>query len=131
MTRLAAMVLVSQALAVAVTLAVVADMTAHRHTQLLGGVNIWGYRGPVMSRKASNELRIATVGGDLAFGWGVAAGATTTAALRQTVSFTLDRPGAPNRRFTAVTLGALPPAAPRSPPRLAPPPHPLPDAAPA
>jgi len=63
------MVLVSQALAVAVTLAVVADMTAHRHTELLGGVNIWGYRGPVMSRKASNELRIATVGGDLAFGW--------------------------------------------------------------
>jgi len=101
------MVLVSQALAVAVTLAVVADMTAHRHTELLGGVNIWGYRGPVMSRKASNELRIATVGGDLAFGWGVAAGETTTAALRQTVSFTLDRPGAPNRRFTAVNLGAM------------------------
>jgi hypothetical protein len=107
MTRLAATVLIGQALAVAIALTVVADMTAHRHTELLGGVNIWGYRGPVMTRKAINEVRIATVGGDLAFGWGVAAGETTTAALRQAVSFTLDRPGAPNRRFTAVNLGAM------------------------
>ena len=57
------MVLVSQALAVAVTLAVVADMTAHRHTELLGGVNIWGYRGPVISRKAFNELLDARLQG--------------------------------------------------------------------
>ena len=82
-------------------------MTAHRHTELLGGVNIWGYRGPVMTRKAINELRIATVGGDLAFGWGVAASETSTAALRQAVSFALDRPGAPNRIFSAVNLGAM------------------------
>jgi len=107
MTRLAVTVLIGQALAVLIALTVVADMTAHRHTQLLGGVNIWGYRGPVMTRKAINELRIATVGGDLAFGWGVAAGETSTAALRQAVSFALDRPGAPNRIFSAVNLGAM------------------------
>ena len=107
MTRLAVTVLIGQALAVLIALTVVADMTAHRHTELLGGVNIWGYRGPVMTRKAINELRIATVGGDLAFGWGVAASETSTAALRQAVSFALDRPGAPNRIFSAVNLGAM------------------------
>ena len=107
MTRLTITILIGQALALLLALAIVADMTAHRKVELLGGVNIWGYRGPVMTRKAANELRIATVGGDLAFGWGVAAGETTTAALRQTVSFILDRPGAPNRRFSAVNLGAM------------------------
>src|SRR5713101_1461315 len=52
------------------------DMYAHKRVERVGGVNIWGYRGPVLRHRAPNEIRIAIVGGDAAFGWGVAASVT-------------------------------------------------------
>jgi hypothetical protein len=88
------------------------DLRAHHHVEELGGVNVWGYRGGVLRQKQANETRLALVGGDLAFGWGVAANETTPYYLRRLVALEVDRPGQPARIVTAVNLSAqgLPPA---------------------
>jgi len=106
MTRsLAAALGVEAVLLAAVTL-VALDVRAHKRVESLGGVNIWGYRGVVLHEKQANEIRIAVVGGDLAFGWGVASEETLTAYLRRLVSLDLDRARGANRPVTAVNLGA-------------------------
>jgi lysophospholipase L1-like esterase len=48
-----------------------ADAFLHTRFQRTGGVNIWGYRGPVAHRKQAGEHRIAMLGGSSAFGYGV------------------------------------------------------------
>lgn len=96
-----------EAVAIAGLLTLALDMKAHSRVERLGGVNIWGYRGPVMRRKAPNEIRIATAGGDFAFGWGVAASETLVSNVRQLVALAIDRPGSRLRQFTAVDLGAI------------------------
>ena len=106
MTKAVAGALVVQTAMIAGLLTVVADQIAHTHVEKLGGVNIWGYRGPVMHQKKRNEIRIAVVGGDLSFGWGVAASETLAPAVRQLVALALDRPGTAAVTFTSVTLGA-------------------------
>jgi hypothetical protein len=82
------------------------DIRAHKRVESLGGVNVWGYRGTVLPEKRPNEIRIAVAGGDLAFGWGVAADETLAAYLRRLVIVNLDRAGGANRVVTAVNLGA-------------------------
>jgi hypothetical protein len=82
------------------------DMRAHKRVEMLGGVNVWGYRGPVMNQKRANEIRIAVVGGDLAFGWGVAAAETLPMFVRRLVALDIDRPGSVPTVLTAVNLGA-------------------------
>jgi hypothetical protein len=105
-------VLATQAAALAVIGLVALDLRAHKRVEMLGGVNVRGYRGPVMNDKRPNELRIAVFGGDLAFGWGVASAETLPMFVRRLVTLDLDRPGGAVRRVTAVNLGAqgLPPA---------------------
>jgi hypothetical protein len=71
-------------LALVVTVAL--DMRAHSRVEDLGGVNVWGYRGPVMAHKQPNEIRIAAAGGDLAFGWGVAAAETLPYFVRRLIA---------------------------------------------
>src|SRR3954464_8162931 len=95
-----------QAAVIAGLLTVALDIKAHSRVERLGGVNMWGYRGPVMRRKAPNEVRIAGVGGDLAFGWGVAASETLIANVRQLVSIAIDKRGHLLRPVTALNLGA-------------------------
>ena len=65
---------------------IAADMRAHFRVQDLGGVNVWGYRGPVLNQRQPREIRIALVGGDLAYGWGVAAAETLPYFVRRLVS---------------------------------------------
>jgi hypothetical protein len=89
---------------IAALLGVALDQYAHQRTQSLAGVNSWGYRGPVMPQHAPNEIRIAVVGGDAAFGWGEAPGETSTEYLRWMVQINL--PAGSSRRITAVNLGA-------------------------
>ncbi len=54
-----------------------ADSYAHAKFEAAGGVNRWGYRGPVLWDKgldfetASHETRILVLGGSTAFGYGV------------------------------------------------------------
>jgi hypothetical protein len=107
MTKHIVVTLAIEAVALACLLTLALDMRAHNRVERLGGVNIWGYRGPVMQQKTANEIRIATVGGDGAFGWGVAASETLVYGVRQLVALALDVRGGPLRRFTAVNLGAL------------------------
>jgi hypothetical protein len=47
------------------------DLYLHRKFERSGGVNIRGYKGPVVGRKAPGEFRIAVLGGSTAFGYGV------------------------------------------------------------
>lgn len=106
MTKAVAVALLAESLVIAALLAIVADQVAHTRVERLGGVNVWGYRGPVLHQKQANEIRIAVVGGDLAFGWGVAASETLAPSLRDHVS----QAAVSHRRqavVTAVPLGAL------------------------
>jgi hypothetical protein len=99
--------LLAESFVIAVLLAVVADQVAHTRVERLGGVNIWGYRGPVLHQKQTNEIRIAVVGGDLAFGWGVAASETLAPSLRDSVSPAVAASRRRQSNVTAVTLGAF------------------------
>lgn len=99
MTTAVVRALMAQSAIIAVLLTVVADQVAHTHVERLGGVNIWGYRGPVLHQKKPNEIRVAVVGGDLSFGWGVAASEALAPSVRQLVALAIDRPGT-----TAVTV---------------------------
>jgi hypothetical protein len=105
-TRVVWAALLVQSIVIGGLLLVVADQVAHTRVERLGGVNIWGYRGPVLTQKRANETRLAVVGGDLAFSRGVAASQTLAQAIRDQVSFTLDQPRG-SRTVTAVTLAAL------------------------
>lgn len=82
------------------------DLYAHSRVEQLGGVNHRGYRGRVMPVRQPGEFRIAVVGGDFAFGWGVAPQETTTDFVRHDVQRRFSRAGV-SRRVTAVNLGAL------------------------
>ena len=48
-----------------------ADVFLHTRFQRTGGVNIWGYRGPIVHRKQPGEHRVVMLGGSSAFGYGV------------------------------------------------------------
>ena len=103
--------LVIEGVVLAALLTVSADLYAHKRVERLGGVNVWGYRGPVMTRKIAPEIRIAVAGGDLAFGWGVAASETLVYSVRQLVGLETEKRGSQLGRTVAVNLGArgLPP----------------------
>jgi hypothetical protein len=98
--------LVAEIMILAVLLTIAADQIAHSRVEKLGGVNVWGYRGPVLPRKQPTELRIAVTGGDLAFGWGLAASETLAPSVRDLVRHRIDLPGTPERLITGVTIGA-------------------------
>ena len=49
----------------------VIDVYLHTRFQRTGGVNVWGYRGPIASRKLPGERRVVMLGGSSAFGYGV------------------------------------------------------------
>jgi GDSL-like lipase/acylhydrolase family protein len=48
-----------------------ADLYFHRRVERVAGVNIWGYRGPRVGKKARGEHRLIVIGGSTAFGYGV------------------------------------------------------------
>ena len=107
MTKTLSAALVLQGLVLAALLTLSLDVYAHKRVERLGGVNIWGYRGPTARVKQPNEIRLGMVGGTLAFSWGVAASETTIATVRQLVSLAVDRPGQTGMPVTAINLGAL------------------------
>jgi hypothetical protein len=98
--------LAAQALVMGLLFTLVLDQYAHARVEQQGGVNVWGYRGPVMPVRQPHEFRLAIAGGDYAFGWGVAPGQTTAAYLRTVVQGRMPRSGEA-RPVTAVNLGAL------------------------
>jgi hypothetical protein len=95
---------------IAALLALALDIRAHASVQDLGGVNVWGYRGPVARQRQPNEIRIVVVGGTRAFGWGEP-GSALVSHLRRIIMLTTDRPGRPLRPVEVINLarlGALP-----------------------
>jgi hypothetical protein len=83
---------------------VVLDMRAHHRVERLGGVNVWGYRGDVMGQKRPDEIRIAAIGGDLAYGWGIAAAETLPMYVRRHAALYVARSANPQRVVTAVNI---------------------------
>jgi hypothetical protein len=74
--------LVSANVIVMLALATLAlDLWMHRRVEEVGGVNKWGYRGPVAKRKQSGDLRVVVLGGSGTFGRGVLADQTFAASL--------------------------------------------------
>ena len=54
--------------ALAFSLLWAADIFMHRRLESETGVNVWGYRGPVVRQKAPDEIRVVVLGGSTAFG---------------------------------------------------------------
>jgi hypothetical protein len=107
MTKGLAIAFAFQAVLLAIIGVIVLDMRAHARVENLGGVNIWGYRGPVVNRKGPIEVRVVIAGGDLAFGWGVAPTETLAPFVRQAVGLDLEISGSAGRVVTAITAGAM------------------------
>jgi lysophospholipase L1-like esterase len=78
------------------TLAVV-DVFLHRKYAALVGLNVWGYRGPLVGPKPSGESRIAVLGGSTVFGYGVPWNHALPAALERRLT-------AESRRVSVVNL---------------------------
>lgn len=74
-------ILAVQAVALALLMVIAADLYAHKRVELVGGVNIWGYRGAVARQRQSGDSRILFVGGTRAYGYGTTADGTIAAAL--------------------------------------------------
>jgi len=69
-----------------------ADLIVHHRAEKSAGLNRYGYRGPVVGRKAAGELRVAMVGGSTTFGYGVAWNESIPAFLEQKLKARLNRP---------------------------------------
>lgn len=101
-----ALVLGIEAVAIAVLLSLALDQYAHKRVERLGGVNGRGYRGAVAHARADRETRIAVVGGDFAFGWGMAEAETTAGYLRTMLANALNKSGEAATLVTSLNLGA-------------------------
>ena len=99
-------ILAFEMLAIAGMLTISLDMHAHKRVEMLGGVNIWGYRGPVAHQRQPNEIRVAIIGGTRAFGWGEPAAALASE-IRRLIMLSTDQPGHTLRPVVVVNLGRL------------------------
>jgi hypothetical protein len=61
------------------------DLYAHHRVERTAGLNIWGYRGPIVGAKRPGEVRIAFLGGSTMFGYGVSAAEAIPAVVEQTL----------------------------------------------
>jgi len=95
-----------EAAVIAALLTIALDVWTHTRVEQLGGVNVWGYRGPVLLTRQPDEIRIAIAGGDLAFGWGQGAGGTLAYETRRLVMLDTDRPGKPRHPMISVNIAA-------------------------
>jgi hypothetical protein len=105
MTR-TTLILALEAVAITGALTLALDLREHGRVAPLGGVNEWGYRGPVAHHRQPQEIRVAIVGGTRAFGWGEPASALVTE-LKRVIMLRTDHPGAELRPVTVVNLGRL------------------------
>lgn len=64
------LVALALALVIAMTVVIAADIYLHHRLAPYAAVNIWGYRGEVLGRKATNEKRILMIGPSTVFGVG-------------------------------------------------------------
>jgi len=62
------------------------DIYLHGKYERSAGYNVWGYRGPTVGAKRTNEIRVAVLGGSTAFGYGVTWEQSIPAVLQQHLS---------------------------------------------
>ena len=79
----------------------VVDVLVRRHYASTLGLNMWGYRGRVVGRKAPGERRVVMLGGSTVFGFGVSPTQTVPAYLERRLRAA--RPG--GAAVTVVNLG--------------------------
>jgi lysophospholipase L1-like esterase len=77
-----------------------ADLILHSRAERSAGLNVWGYRGPVVSRRHDGQPRVAVLGGSTAFGYGVTWDQAFPAALERAL-----QTSAPGRQWSVVNLG--------------------------
>ena len=58
-----------------------ADLYAHKRVEMVGGFNIWGYRGAVVKQRVPGDARVLLLGGTRAYGYGASADDTIAHAL--------------------------------------------------
>ena len=80
----------------------IVDIYLHRKYTRTGGLNMWGYRGPVRGRKAADEYRVVVLGGSTAYGYGLKADEAIPAVLERNLS---GRVAGPFRQFAVINLG--------------------------
>src|SRR5215207_10163840 len=85
--------------ALAMVLLFVADLVLHHRAERSAGLNRWGYRGPVVSKKRAGEVRAAMLGGSTAFGYGVMWNESIPSLLEQNL-----RHRSPEQRWSIVNL---------------------------
>jgi lysophospholipase L1-like esterase len=78
------------------------DIYLHGKYQKSAGFNVWGYRGPVVGRKAASEYRLVVLGGSTAFGYGTSWDEAIPAVLERLLAGRIVGPFA---RFRAINLG--------------------------
>jgi hypothetical protein len=74
-------ILAAQAVVLSLLLLLAADLYAHKRVEMVGGVNIWGYRGAVAKQRAPGDARVLFLGGTRAYGYGAGADDTIAHAL--------------------------------------------------
>ncbi len=85
-------ILAVQGVILAGLLLLAADLYAHKRVEMVGGVNIWGYRGAVVKRRAPGDARVVILGGTRAYGYGAGADDTIGHALGWELTVQTQRP---------------------------------------
>lgn len=96
-----ALAAVTMAFAVSFAALLAVDVYLHGRFEKSAGFNIWGYRGPAVSKKQPGEYRVAVLGGSSAYGYGVTWDQAVPAVLERRLAGPTPRP----TRFTVVNLG--------------------------
>ena len=78
------------------------DVYLHRKFERSAGFNIWGYRGPAVGRKKTDEYRVVMLGGSAAYGYGTNWDEAIPAVLERNLT---GRAVGPFHRFTVINLG--------------------------
>jgi hypothetical protein len=74
-------ILAVQGVVLAGLLLLAADIYAHKRVEMVGGFNIWGYRGAVVKQRAPGDARVLLLGGTRAYGYGASSDDTIAHAL--------------------------------------------------
>jgi hypothetical protein len=96
-----ALIAVALAAATAGVALLAIDAYLHRKFQRSAGFNVWGYRGPVASRKSRDEYRVVMLGGSAAYGYGTNWDEAIPAVLERSLA---GRTVGPFRRFGVMNL---------------------------
>ena len=78
------------------------DVYLHHKFERSASFNVWGYRGPAVGRKKTDEYRVVMLGGSAAYGYGTNWDEAIPAVLERSLG---GRAAGSFRRFTVINLG--------------------------